>query len=65
MEERIIKLESLFALQDETLAGLNAEVYRQQRDIAQLTERLQALEKKLAELQEPERIAEQEKPPHW
>ena len=65
MEERIIQLESLSALQDETIATLNHELFRQQQDIARLQQRLEAIEKKLAEMQEPDQIAGNERPPHW
>ena len=65
MEERINQLESLTALQDKTIAELNAEIFRQQQDIRRLQQRLDALEERFAELREPDRIADNEKPPHW
>jgi len=65
MEERVDQLESLMALQDDTIAALNTEVFRQQQDIAVLQRRITALEKKLEELEEPDEIAGNEKPPHW
>ena len=65
MEERIIQLEALATLQDETIASLNQEIFRQQQDLARLLRRLQALETKLDEQQNPEQIAENEKPPHY
>ena len=66
MEERINHLESLAALQDKTLAELNAEVFRQQRDLGRLLQRIEALEKRLERFaQQPEQTAEAEKPPHW
>jgi SlyX protein len=65
MEERIIQLESLAALQDETIAKLSAELYRQQQDTFQLQRRLQAVEERLASLKDAEQIAGNEKPPHY
>jgi len=65
MEERIIQLETLSALQDEALANLNTELFRQQQDTAKLRRRLEALETKLAELQHTEEIGGNERPPHY
>ncbi len=65
MEERINQLESLTALQDNTLAQLNNEVFRQQQDIARLRQRIEALEKKLEQIDQPDEIAGNERPPHW
>jgi len=65
MEERIIKLETLSALQDETIITLNQELFRQQQDILRLTRRVEALEKKLTELDQPHEIGGNEKPPHY
>ncbi|VGO21168.1 SlyX family protein [Pontiella sulfatireligans] len=65
MEERIIQLETLAALQDETIASLNQEIFRQQQDMAQLRRRLQTLENKLTELGQTEEIGGNEKPPHY
>lgn len=65
MEERIIKLETLSALQDDTIATLNQEIFRQQQDILQLTRRIGALEEKLAEFDQPDEIGGNEKPPHY
>lgn len=65
MDERIIKLETLSAMQDETIGTLNEEVYRQQQDIIRLQRRIETIEKKLAEFSEPEEIAGNEKPPHY
>lgn len=65
MEERINQLESLTALQDNTIAELNTEVFRQQQDIRRLQQRIEAIEKKLEQLKEASDIAGQEKPPHW
>ncbi len=65
MEERIIQLETLAALQDETINSLNKEIFRQQQDIGQLRRRLAALEEKLEKLQEPDQIAGNERPPHY
>lgn len=65
MEERIIQLETLSALQDETIATLNQELFRQQQDVLKLTRRIDALEQKLAEFEQPDEIAGNEKPPHY
>ncbi len=65
MEEQIIQLETLAALQDETIASLSQEIFRQQQDLGRLHRRLDTLEAKLEKLQDPEQIAENERPPHW
>ena len=65
MEERIIQLETLSALQDETIATLNHELFRQQQDMLKLIRRINALEKKIAEFEQPDQIAGNEKPPHY
>lgn len=65
MEKRIIKLETLITLQDDTIRDLNLEIFRQQQDISRLIQRLETLESKLEELQEPQQIAGSERPPHW
>lgn len=64
-EERIIKLESLLAMQDETIDTLNKELYRQQQDLTRLQQRLEILEQKLADLNEPDPIGGNERPPHY
>lgn len=65
MKERIIQLESIAAMQDETIASLNSELFRQQQDIARLQRRVEVLEQKLSEIKPSEDIAENEKPPHY
>ncbi len=65
MEERIIKLETLSAMQDETIATLNHELFRQQQDILQLRRQIEALEQKLAEFAPGDEIGGNEKPPHY
>lgn len=65
MQERIIKLESLAALQDKTIGQLNEELFRQQQDIARLQRRIEALEQKIDELGEPDPVAGSERPPHY
>ncbi len=65
MEERIIKLESLSAMQDETIATLNHELFRQQQDILRLKQRIESLEQKLAEFTPGDEIGGNEKPPHY
>ena len=65
MEERIIKLESLAAMQDETIGKLNEEIFRQQQDIARVQRRIDALEEKIADLDQSGEIAGNERPPHY
>jgi uncharacterized coiled-coil protein SlyX len=65
MEERIIQLESLAALQDKTIGTLNEELFRQQQDIARLQRRIEAIEQKMAELGDPEPVGGNERPPHY
>ncbi len=61
----MIQLETLSALQDDTIAALNQEIFRQQQDVIQLTRRIAALEKKISELDQPNEIGGNEKPPHY
>jgi uncharacterized coiled-coil protein SlyX len=65
MQERIIKLETLSALQDETIKSLNAEVFRQQQDIVRLQRRLDKLESKLEDVENGHEIGGNERPPHY
>lgn len=65
MEERIIKLETLSAMQDETVETLNKELYRQQQEIARLLRRIETLEKRFAQLGEAGESGGNEKPPHY
>ncbi len=65
MEERIIKLETLSAMQDETIATLNHELFRQQQDVLRLKQRIESLEQKLAEFAPGDEIGGNEKPPHY
>ncbi len=65
MEERIIKLETLAAMQDETIGKLNEELFRQQQDIARLQRHIEMLEGKISELGDPEPVAGNERPPHY
>ncbi len=65
MEERIIKLETLSAMQDGTIRELNAEIFRQQQDTTRLRRRIENLETKLAAIGDPEEIGGNEKPPHY
>lgn len=65
MEERLIKLETISAMQDETIAKLNREIFMQQQDIGRLRRHITALERRLDELSEPGEIGGIEKPPHY
>ena len=65
MEKRIIQLETLSALQDQTLETLNQEVFQQQQDLLRLQRRIEILEKKLSELDQNAPLSGNEKPPHY
>lgn len=65
MNDRIIQLESLVAMQDETIAKLSDELYRQQQDIFQLRRQFEELEERVAANSPDEQIAGNERPPHY
>lgn len=65
MEERIIKLETLSAMQDETIASLNQEIFQQQQDLLNLRQRIDLLEQKLSPFVPGDEIGGNEKPPHY
>ena len=65
MKDRIVELESLSAMQDKTIRELNTELYRQQQDLTRLRDRIELLEKKITEIDEPGEIAGNERPPHY
>lgn len=65
MEDRINQLESLTTLQDDTIAQLSGELFRQQQEMARLHQRIEALERKLEHLKLHEETAGNERPPHW
>ena len=65
MEDRINQLEALAALQDETLAALNKELFRQQQDLTGLQRRIEKLEQKMQQVAQPDETAGNERPPHW
>ena len=65
MEERIIQLETLSAMQDETIRKLNDEIFQQQQDLVRLQRRIETIEQKMAELGDPESIGGNERPPHY
>lgn len=66
---RLEELESRAAFQDDLIESLNAVVARQDRDIAELRRRVQALENKLADLAEAASLSGgvpgHEVPPHY
>lgn len=66
---RLDELESRTAFQDDLIESLNAVVARQDREIADLRQRVQALENKLADLAEatslPGVAPGHEVPPHY
>lgn len=65
MDDRIVNLEALVAMQDETIANLSKEIYRQQQDMQRMTLRVGLLEQKVQELKESPEIGGHEKPPHY
>ncbi|WP_372794152.1 SlyX family protein [Pontiella sp.] len=65
MEERLNKLESLAALQDQTIQSLNQELFRQQQDQKKLLQRLENLEEFVRKLHDSDNIVVNERPPHW
>jgi len=66
-DARITELEQRVAQQDHSLLGLSDEVYRQQRQIAALEERLEALRTRFESATAPEAApdAADEQPPHY
>lgn len=66
---RLDELESRVAFQDDLIESLNAVVARQDRELADLRRRVQALEDKLADLAEaaslPGAAPGHEVPPHY
>ena len=65
MDERIVNLETLVAMQDETIANMSKEIYRQQQDLQRMAVRVELLEQKVKELKESPEIGGHEKPPHY
>ena len=65
MDERIVRLETLVAMQDETIIGMSRETYRQQQELQRMALRLELLETKMQELKEAPEIGGNEKPPHY
>lgn len=65
MENRIIQLETLITLQDDTIRNLNDEIYRQMKDLTRLADRIEIIEEKLKEVQQGDSIAGNERPPHY
>lgn len=65
-EARLIELETRQAFQDDNLAALNTVLIEQQRQIERLQLQVQALARRLAELQTPEGLlADEAPPPHY
>ena len=69
MASRLDELETRSAFQDDLIENLNAVVTRQDREIAELRRRVQALEDRLADLAEaaslPGAAPGHEVPPHY
>jgi uncharacterized coiled-coil protein SlyX len=66
-ETRIDELESRLAQQDQSILELSDEIYRQQRDIAQLEAQVRSLTERLRSVAAPEPAndAADEIPPHY
>jgi SlyX protein len=66
-ETRIDELEARLAQQDQALLDLSDEVYRQQRQIAQLEHALRTLTERMVSLAErtPAPVPSDERPPHY
>jgi uncharacterized coiled-coil protein SlyX len=66
-ETRIDELESRLAQQDQSILELSDEIYRQQRDIAQLEAQVRSLTERLRSVAaaEPANDAADEIPPHY
>jgi SlyX protein len=64
---RLDDLEARLAQQDQTLAEIGAEVFRQQRDIARLEEQLRVLTERLKAVasRDPNPDPLDERPPHY
>lgn len=69
LNSRLDEAESRLAFQDDLIESLNAVVARQDREIARLQQRVQALEEKLTDLAEsaslPGSAPGHEVPPHY
>ena len=66
-QARIDELEARLALQDQSVLELSDEVYRQQRRVSELEDRLRTLEQRLEAAAAPvePRSAADEVPPHY
>jgi uncharacterized coiled-coil protein SlyX len=66
-DTRIDELEARLAQQDQSALELSDELYRQQRQIAQLTEELRVLRARFDALaaREPESSPADDRPPHY
>jgi len=60
-EERLIRIETQLAFQEQTIKDLNDVLYAQQLEIDRLTKRIEELAKSLPPMEEPAN----EKPPHY
>jgi len=60
-EERLIRIETQLAFQEQTIRDLNDVLYIQQQEIDRLTEKLEELAKSIPPMEEPAN----EKPPHY
>jgi uncharacterized coiled-coil protein SlyX len=64
-EARIDELEARLAQQDQSIVELGDEIYRQQRQIAQLERKLLDLTDRLRVAAQPESAPTDETPPHY
>lgn len=65
-EERLVQLEVLSAEQERMIGELSAEVARQSREIDELKKRVEALARRLVDVEDATAPAVPvQKPPHW
>ncbi len=60
-EERLVKIETQLAFQEQTIRELNDVLYEQQQEIDRLTKRVEELLKTIPAIEAPAN----EKPPHY
>ncbi|MDH3346200.1 MAG: SlyX family protein [Kiritimatiellaceae bacterium] len=65
MEDRLTKLEMLYADQSRMVEEMSAEMYQQQQDIVRLTRKVLELENKIESMDASNEIGGNERPPHY